>query len=301
MKRLMHITGLALILNCAQASPEITAGLSTNTIHVGDRVTLTLTVDHADDERLVMPSLNREPFIVVWDTQTKPSEATDGRKTTTAQIAFSSFIIGEHRIATNALILLGPESRETSLPFPELTINVTSILTNPPPSLADIKPPVDLPGFRWLRIVWMILAIAALAIIAALLIRYFMRRQKAPPTIKVIPPHEIALTALNALRHRGFIERGEAEPFYVELSAIIRIYLEDRFNLRAPEQTTEEFIRTSSQSNVLSLEHRQLTQDFLEQSDLVKFARFEPSSEDMIRAWDAGAKLVRETVEARAS
>ena len=72
-------------------------------------------------------------------------------------------------------------------------------------------------------------------------------------------------------------------------------------SLHAPEQTTEEFIRTSSQSNALSAEHRALTQQFLEQSDLVKFARFEPGAGDMTAAWDAAARLVRETVPAPAT
>lgn len=289
---------LYFLISVAARAAEITATLSTNTIHVGDRVTLTLTAIHAANERVVVPSLNREPFIVVWDSQSKPVATKDDLRTTETTVTFSSFVIGEHRISTNQLILLLGESKEENLPFPDLIINVVSILTNPPPSLADIKPPVNLPGHPWLRILWMMLAVVIIAILAALLIRYLLRRPKIAPPQKIIPPHEIALTALNALRERGYIERGEAGPFYVELSAIIRIYLEDRFNLRAPEQTTEEFIRASSQSNALSVEHRQLTQDFLEQSDLVKFARFEPSPDDMTRAWDAGAKLVRETVEA---
>lgn len=300
MNRSTLIVALALGfgLPIAHAAPEITTSLSTNTINVGDRVTLDLSVTHADNERLVVPPLGQEPFITVWDAQTRTGEPQDGRLTTTASITFSSFVIGEHRVSTNHLLLLGPDNAEQSLPFPETTIQVVSLLTNPPPSLADIKPPVNLPGYRWLRIVGVLIGIALLAIAAAWLIRHLLRRRTSPPPAKIIPPHEIALTALNALRQRGYIERGEVEPFYVELSAIIRIYLEDRFNLHAPEQTTEEFIRTSSQSNTLSLEHRQLTQDFLEQSDLVKFARFQPSADDMTRAWDAGAKLVRETVEA---
>lgn len=298
MKRLAGIAFVFMLHFGAHAVPEVSTQLSTNVINVGDRVNLTLIATHAENQRLVVPSLQREPFIVVWDTRTEPDEPRDGNITTTAHITFSSFVIGEHRIATNALILLGPENDEQAIPFPELTVRVDSLLTNPPPSLADIKPAVHLPGYRWLRILWMLLAITAVAIALALLIRYWLRRKQNPPPAKIIPPHEIALTALDALRSRGYIERGEVEPFYVELSAIIRIYLEDRFHLHAPEQTTEEFIRTSSQSQVLTLEHRQLTQEFLEQSDLVKFARFQPSADDMARAWDAGAKLVRETMEA---
>ncbi len=287
----------ALLIARANAA-EITASLSTNTVRVGDRVTLALDVTHATGERLLLPDLTREPFIMVWNSRLDRATASDDHETTTATIEFSSFVIGEHRIGTNALTLLSPDGGESNLPFPDLTINVISILTNPPPELADLKPPAKLRGWPWLRVIWIMLAVTLLALLAALLIRRWLSRPEKPQVTRLLPAHEIALTALDALRRRGHIERGEFEPFYVELSAIVRVYLEDRFKLHAPEQTTEEFIRSSSQSNALSLEHRQLTQEFLEQSDLVKFARFEPSEQDMERAWDAAAKLVRDTMEA---
>ena len=49
-------------------------------------------------------------------------------------------------------------------------------------------------------------------------------------------------TALNRLRAQGLIEQGQFEDYYVQLSSIVRHYLEDRFHLRAPEMTTEEFL-----------------------------------------------------------
>jgi hypothetical protein len=297
--RLCLLASLVLGLpNSPALAADVTASLSTNSIRVGDRVTLSLDVNHATGERLLLPDLTREPVIIVWNSRLDRAAANDDRETTTATIEFSSFVIGEHRIGTNTLTLLSPEGRESVLLFPDLTINVVSILTNPPPELADLKPPAKLRGWPWLRVIWIMLAVTLLALLAALLIRRWLSRPEKLSVTRLLPAHEIALTALDALRRRGHIERGEFEPFYVELSAIVRVYLEDRFKLHAPEQTTEEFIRSSSQSNALSLEHRQLTQEFLEQSDLVKFARFEPSAQDMERAWDAAAKLVRETMEA---
>ncbi|HMO49885.1 MAG TPA: hypothetical protein PKE26_05835 [Kiritimatiellia bacterium] len=283
----------------AAPAADVTAVLSTNRITVGDRVLLTLRVEHREQERIVVPNPQREPVIMVWDMESTGESIRDGRRQTTTRIALSSFVVGEHRIATNALIVLAEGGSETSLPFPELVLRVDSVLTNPPPALADIKPPAAFPGRIWPRVLAMIAGIAALALIAAWLLRNGLKRKKtSAPVTRRVPPHEVALAALKALLQRGWMESGDAEPFYVELSAIVRLYLEERFDLKAPEQTTEEFIRTSSQSNQLSSDHRTLTQAFLEQSDLVKFARFQPEIEDMRNAWDAAARLVRETIPA---
>jgi hypothetical protein len=74
--------------------------------------------------------------------------------------------------------------------------------------------------------------------------------------------------------------------------------IEARFGLRAPERTTEEFIRDALSSRKLSDAHRDLVAGFLEQSDLVKFARHAPGQADMRNALDSAGLLVRQTTPA---
>ena len=109
------------------------------------------------------------------------------------------------------------------------------------------------------------------------------------------PAHEWALAALSLLRAKPYIAERKFEPFYVELSAIVRRYLERRFGLHAPERTTDEFIREAVSSRLLTGDQQQWVGAFLEQSDLVKFARHEPASADMESACAAAEQLVRET------
>ena len=66
--------------------------------------------------------------------------------------------------------------------------------------------------------------------------------------------------------------------------------------LRAPERTTEEFIRDALSSKKLTDAHRDLVAGYLEQSDLVKFARHAPGPTDMHNALDSAERLVRETM-----
>jgi hypothetical protein len=282
----------------ASAASDLSATLSTNQIQVGDRVTLTIRAVLDEGESLLIPSIDRPPLIAVWDQQQTRRTLPDLRTESVSTVVLTSFVIGEHRVVTNPVLAAKAGGEEVRLDLPPLLLQVSSVLSNPPPELADIKGPVSAGGPPWATIAAVLAATAALAAATALLARRLLRRSAIPPTARILPPHDLALAALQALRARGWIEAGNSEPFYIELSAIVRLYLEQRFALNAPEQTTEEFIRASSQSAMLSLEHRQLTQSFLEQSDLVKFARFAPAPADMEAALAAADRLVRETIPA---
>ena len=66
-------------------------------------------------------------------------------------------------------------------------------------------------------------------------------------------------------------------PLYTELSAIVRKYIENRFNIKATGQTTREFLIASKQNPLLEGNDQQALSAFLISADLVKFARHEPS------------------------
>jgi hypothetical protein len=90
---------------------------------------------------------------------------------------------------------------------------------------------------------------------------------------------------------------GEFKEFYSTLSDIVRRYLEDRFRVRAPEMTTEEFLAATARGAALERSHRALLGTFLAESDLVKFARFVPTLGDSERAFAAAERFVDDTAE----
>ena len=87
------------------------------------------------------------------------------------------------------------------------------------------------------------------------------------------------------------------EPFYVELSAIVRRYLEDRFELRAPELTTEEFLEAVAASPDITSDHQQLLRSFLRQADLVKFAHTVPGEGAVEESLRSARRFLEETRE----
>jgi hypothetical protein len=149
----------------------------------------------------------------------------------------------------------------------------------------DIKGLVPLPHNWW----WLLVLVAVLALAYWL----WKRRQSTDPISTPPPPtpYELAIRALQQLRE----ENPPVQEFYTRLSDIVRHYLEGRFHLHAPEQTTEEFLYEVSENNVLTQKHTDLLGAFLQESDLVKFARHHPEQSDMQRALEAAEKFVRDT------
>lgn len=109
--------------------------------------------------------------------------------------------------------------------------------------------------------------------------------------------YEIARSELDALLYAGRPVRAQKsiDAFYVKLSTIVRTYLESRFELHSPEQTTEEFLNEMGRSPDLVRSHQQLLREFLQCADLVKFAAHLPSEDDVGAQIRAAENFLEET------
>ncbi len=107
--------------------------------------------------------------------------------------------------------------------------------------------------------------------------------------------YDVAMARLVGLERRGLPSSDEVDGWYVELSGIIRRYLEDRYSLRAPELTTEEFLYVAQRSGQITSSHRELLSAFLTGCDRVKFARYEPGQEESEQAMESARQFLRET------
>jgi len=150
----------------------------------------------------------------------------------------------------------------------------------------EVLPPQSLRG-------WVLLLLLLVA--AGLLAWYWWMQRKVIEEAPIRMPWEVAEARLQELAQRKLAEAGRFEAYYVDLSAILRYYIEDRFHLRAPEQTTQEFLEAAAKSGRLSADQQNTLADFLEQSDRVKFARYIPGEEEMVAAFGFVRGFVAET------
>ena len=177
------------------------------------------------------------------------------------------------------------------LPDPAAATNAAA--TQEIPDIRGLKDVIDIPtGNEW--VLW--LFVAAAALVVAGVAAWFVRRRLARRSEELAsppppPPHVVAWERLQ--RALGLIH--EAEQFCMEVSQIIRVYLEERFNLHAPDRTTEEFLLELQSSQRLAGEHKQLLADFLGECDMVKFAKAEPPELELRNLHEAASRLVGET------
>ncbi|MCS7089887.1 MAG: hypothetical protein RMN51_00735 [Verrucomicrobiota bacterium] len=157
--------------------------------------------------------------------------------------------------------------------------------------IRDIVPPVPIWSPRdWL--VW-ILLLSALLAGAMGLVWWWRRRRPCPEVVEKPnePPHERAKWRLQVAL--SLLDQPKA--FCVEVSDALRWYLEERLELRAPERTTEEFLNELAMTDRLRLEQKATLAEFLRRCDLVKFARYEPSREELLELHGVAMQLIEET------
>lgn len=271
------------------------AVLSTNTLLVGDPVTLTLTARHPAGSTISFPSIGSGKETVVRGRSSASREVSKTILESEENYQLTSFRTGNWTLTTNPVVCTFSGGTQKMQALPELVLHVQSSLnaTNAT-KLSDIKDIVK-PPLQIARKLWMPALIALLALIAGLLTLLFFRKRKAGQQAAVPPrpPHIIAKQALDALRGKQW----SPEPFFTELSFILRSYLENRFSLNAPESTTEELTRTMASDTRLELKEQQTLRNFLTQADMVKFARAGAERPVMQTAFDTVEHFVEQTKE----
>jgi hypothetical protein len=157
-----------------------------------------------------------------------------------------------------------------------LEIEVSSEFGDAAPNLANLEPmlpPESVPQVTPLG--WLVAVAAGIATVVSIT-ALWRRRQRRPVEQRRLTPEEIAHAALAALLAEKLPARGLIKEFYLRLTGIVRLYIENTTGLRAPEQTTEEFLRDMRSREMFSPERSVRLAEFLEAADMVKYAGQEP-------------------------
>ena len=155
--------------------------------------------------------------------------------------------------------------------------------------IRDIKPPIDIPnGWEWL---WITLGMLAGAAVLFTLWKWWEKRRAQIAFVPPVPAHIRAKQKLE----EALMLISQPKPFVIAVSDTARFYLEERFQFRAPERTTEEFLRELGETDILTDEQKESLGGFLESCDLVKFAKYEPREPELRELHASAVQLVEET------
>jgi hypothetical protein len=275
----------------------VAARVEPPTVAIGQRFRYLVEVTSAREVEVVVtqPTERIGTFDIV-DFGIEPATEHEGRTVLRRWYTLVGYSPGAYVVAS-PVVQYRPKGEELrDVPGVETSVTVESALEKAgnPTDIRDIKAPEPVPvDLRPYYIVGG--ALLGVALLAVLVHRLRGRARRAAAVAPPRPAHEVAAEALEQLRARRLVEAGAFKEYYSALSGIVRAYVEQRFEIRAPEMTTEEFLLASARSGKLLGPHRALLADFLTESDLVKFARHHPALVDTERAWTAARRLIAET------
>ena len=139
-----------------------------------------------------------------------------------------------------------------------------------------------------------LLGLIAVAVMGLLIRRRLKSKQQAMSGRNVAETAiEDALADLEAARK--LILAGNSKPYGIEVSRIVRRYIEVRFGIYAPRRSTEEFLTEAQSSSRLEANHRALLAKFLGACDLFKFGRTHAEPVELNLLHDAAVGFVSET------
>ena len=276
---------------------------------VAERLSVELRAESAEDLAVKFTELTELPgFAVASSTESKAELTAAGRVAVSRRYVLEPLAAGVYQLpalTVEAWKKAETEAAVTTVATEPLEITVDSLLPqgDPGETIGDIAPPLAKPLSPWL---WVGGGLAALLLLALGLYLWQRRRRRIVPVPPPLPPHLIAYQALDRLLATDLLSSGQLKAFFEALSDILRHYIEQRFGLRAPEQTTEEFLAELGRVGdgplvrfgappLIASSHALLLRDFLSHCDLVKFARHTPTRAEAEERVEICRRFVRET------
>jgi len=280
------------------AQSRIQSDVDTTLVTVGDRITLTVRVAHPADASVVWPdSVDLSPFEVLG-ARLEPT-ATEGRgAVSTAVFSIAAFELGEVEIPSFEVSVLSANGETEALATDRFGVEVTSVGSDETGDIRGIRGPMSIAvSALWLAF-WALLFMLLGAAGFALYRRWRRRRGSVEHVVRGPPPrapHEVALEALDALEASPLLARGEVKEYHVQASDILRRYVEAVFGVPALEMTTWEVIAGLEREDAPG-EARAELRRFLDQCDLVKFAKVRPEADTARSTVALGRSVVEATV-----
>lgn len=151
--------------------------------------------------------------------------------------------------------------------------------------IEDIRPPLAGPPSLWLVILLAILL--TLAILA-----YFVWPNARTNIVRPPLPKEVARRRLEQAKAR--ISTDSCYDFSIEVSDILRSFIEQQFGIKAVRQTTIEFLNEASQTSHFDLGRQENLRHFLVACDAIKFARIAAGKSDSEALFEQVSAFVEE-------
>jgi hypothetical protein len=292
-------------VKAANGPVEVKVRVNKKEITLADTFTVELEATAQDGYEVTMPkaeTLMKDFGLRDWKDEGKRLDD-KGRVVRTVQCELDPIVSGKYEIPAvefsfrkTAASDPNEAAKTYTVTTEPIEVEVISLLAKDPnwkPEIADIEPVMEMPrqyGNLW----WWVGGCAVVAIAAGAWLMLRKKNGKGFAAV-MIPAHELAYQRLRDLVAEDLVTQGMIKEFYERISNILRHYIEDRFDLRAPEQTTEEFLFELSSTSALEGADKERLKEFMTHCDLVKFAKFQPDAAQIQRTFDLVKQFIEKT------
>lgn len=260
------------------AQNPVEIAIDTTNIRIGEQIEYKISVDKQENvifPKLVLDSLKKVEVVEEFKIDTTETKYIK-------KYLLTSFDSGRYVIPRQQVQINTKKFLTDSLLIDVATVKVDTLKQN----LYEIKSiknqPIIFDDYK--SYLWIVLAILALI----LLYYFYIFKKKKEQIVKeeLIPPYDLAMQRLSQLDEKFLWQAGKVKPYYIELTDIIRTYIERELNIPALESTTDELMETIRDFNkikTLDLPKETVNnlQKLLREADLVKFAKHKPLENDI--------------------
>lgn len=270
---------------------------------LADELRVRLTVEAATGVRVEVPTqLDALGRFDVAE-QRRDERSGDGKRIQIEELVLRPRASGPHRLPPLRLEVVdgraggsgsGAPAGPSELLTEELPIEIAPVPTT---TLEQTLRPARAPLAEEVgaRPLWQYIALGGAAFLAIVAVVLWRRGRARRVVRRQLSAYDAAVASLGRLEASGAPDVGTADAWFVELSDIVRRYLEGRYDIRAPELTTEEFLQAAARAPELTEAHRELLTAFLRRCDEVKFGGYRPDAEESLATLRAARGFVEDT------
>lgn len=275
----------------AMAQSPVTMEVDTTSIRIGEQIEYKLSVDKS--EQVLFPILVLDSLKKVEVVEDLPVDTADNKFI--KKYLLTSFDSGAYLIPRQQVLINNKAFSIDSLLIQVATVKVDTLKQK----LYDIKPlksqPIIFDDYK--NLIW--IALAVLALIGIVLYFVFRNKNEEIPLEHRIPPYQMAMQRLGSLDEKQLLQQEKVKQYYIELTDIIRTYIERELKIPALESTTDDLIETIldfKKIKTLDLPKETIKdlQKLLREADLVKFAKHKPGSGEIGGHRSDTEKLINE-------
>ncbi len=270
---------ISAIGNIKAGQINIRAYIDTNQIFIGDQLYYTLEVIQSTGYHSIFPSLQdtlAKHIEIIDSTKIDTSHVQDGQLKLTKKYLITSFDSGMYIIPSYPFIFHTHNSKDT-LHFPSVSLNVHTIAAvDTATGIKDIKPPFEAPVTFSEALPYLLYGILIAAIIIVFIYIISRRRKNRPvfrPHVPPKPAYIKALEELDKLKEEKLWQKNMLKEYYSRLTNIIRAYIEQRYSVKALEETTNEILQDMKKAGFRDKELFEQLRSLLSLADMVKFAK----------------------------